>query len=70
MIRFPQGIIGDPGFTGRDGDPGIEVLYAADIDILIIYCIVFLSVIVSAQAYQGPQGLSGNFGLSGAEVTC
>lgn len=27
MVAFPQGIIGDPGLPGRDGDPGIEVLY-------------------------------------------
>lgn len=26
MGAFPQGIVGDPGLPGRDGDPGIEVL--------------------------------------------
>lgn len=25
-----QGIIGDPGLFGRDGDPGIEVKYSPD----------------------------------------
>ena len=29
-----QGIVGDPGLPGRDGDPGIEVLYSADNHIL------------------------------------
>ena len=69
---FPQGIIGDPGLTGRDGDPGIEVSYTVDIDILMMNYgsnpLVFLSVIVSTQAYQGPQGLSGKLGRSGAKV--
>lgn len=27
MRDSPQGIIGDPGLSGRDGDPGMEVLY-------------------------------------------
>ncbi len=36
MTVFPQGIIGDPGLPGRDGDPGIEVLHSADSDILMM----------------------------------
>lgn len=36
MIVFPQGIIGDPGISGRDGDQGVEVLYSADNDILML----------------------------------
>ena len=32
MTETPQGIIGDPGLPGRDGDPGIEVMYSSHSD--------------------------------------
>lgn len=71
MNVFSQGIIGDPGIQGRDGDPGIEVLHSADNDILMVNfrssVLLYVSCI-SSQAYQGPQGLSGKLGRSGAKV--
>lgn len=36
MVVFPQGIVGDPGLPGRDGDPGLEVLRSADNDISVV----------------------------------
>lgn len=71
MVVFPQGIVGDPGLPGRDGDPGLEVLRSADNDISVVNfrssCII-ISVMFSSQAYQGAQGLSGKLGRTGAKV--
>lgn len=70
-----QGIVGDPGLPGRDGDPGIQVLYSADNDIVmmqvrssagVLCCVLSFS----SQAYQGPQGGSGKFGRIGTKVGC
>ncbi len=72
MVAFPQGIVGDPGLPGRDGDPGIEVLYSAYYGFSVVNfrsSWIIISVVFSSQAYQGPQGLSGKLGRSGAKVT-
>lgn len=42
LCIFFQGIVGDPGLPGRDGDPGIEVLYA----LLLFHCTVMLLLLI------------------------
>lgn len=63
-----QGILGDPGLPGRDGDPGIEVSSALELKIHLQFGTKIVNISICLQAYQGPQGPSGKHGQSGAKV--